>query len=55
MSNTPIEQLLEEYESEGCDHSNIEWVADAAMRYVSTMEDSQVRCLLYALARYVKD
>jgi len=55
MSNTPIEELLLEYEAEGCDHSNIEWVADAAMRYVKTMEDSQVRCLLYALASYIKE
>lgn len=49
--NTPIEELLAEYEAELCDHSNIEWVKRAALRYVETMQDSQVRCLLYTLAK----
>lgn len=47
----PIAELMEQYESEGCDFSDTEWVRKAAMRYVLTMPDSQVRCLLYALAK----
>lgn len=53
--NTPIETLLKSYEDEGCDHSRLDWVTHAAMRYVSTMEDCQVRCLLYVLAKAVQD
>ncbi|WP_353189125.1 hypothetical protein [Pseudomonas sp.] len=47
----PIAELMEQYESEGCDFSDMEWVRKASMRYVLTMPDSQVRCLLYALAK----
>jgi hypothetical protein len=49
--NTPIEKLLEQYEAECVDHSNIPGIARIALRYVETMEDSQVRCLLYVLAK----
>lgn len=52
--NTPIEDLLRQYEAECCDHSNLEWVVKAAGRYVETMEDCQVRCLLHVLAREVE-
>lgn len=52
--NSPIEKLLAEYEAEYCDHSNMAWVSRAALRYVSTMKDSQVRCLLYVLAMHVR-
>lgn len=51
--NTPIEKLLAEYEDECCDHSNLTWVKRAALRYVETMQDSQIRCLLYTLANAV--
>jgi hypothetical protein len=54
MSDTPIEELLSEYEREGCDHDNIEWLINSALRYVDTMPDSQVRCLLYSLATHIK-
>ena len=54
MPNTPIEKLLHEYEQDGCNHNNIDWVARAALRYVETMEDCQVRCLLYTLANHVR-
>ena len=49
--NTPIEQLLKEYEAEGCNHANTQGVIDTAFLYVDSMPDSQVRCLLYVLAR----
>lgn len=49
--NDPIEKLMAEYEADGCDHSNVEWLVRASYRYVDTMADSQVRCLLYAMAR----
>lgn len=47
----PIAELLKQYEREGCDFSDVAWVKQAAMRYVKTMPDSQVRCLLYVLAQ----
>lgn len=49
-NNIPIEQLLKEYAEEGCDFEDMEWLVNAAHRYVSTMADSQLRCILYALA-----
>jgi hypothetical protein len=49
MSNTPIKELLETYTAERCDFTNIKWVADASLRIVHTMPDSQVRCFLYTL------
>lgn len=55
MSNTPIYELLAKYEDECCDHTDIEWVSRAALRYAQTMPDSHVRCLLYVLAKYVRD
>lgn len=51
VPNIPIEELLAQYEAECCDFRNMNWVAKVSMRYVQTMEDCQVRCLLYALAR----
>jgi len=47
----PIAELLKQYEREGCGFSDVAWVKQAAMRYVKTMPDSQVRCLLYVLAQ----
>lgn len=48
--NTPIAELLTQYEAENCDHSNLPWVSHAAQRYVQSMADSQVRCLLHVLS-----
>lgn len=53
VQNEPIEALLAHYESERCNHQNLGWVARTAQRYVLTMEDSQVRCLLHVLAEHV--
>lgn len=53
--NTPIEDLLKHYEAELCDHSNLDWVVHAALHYAKTMPDSQVRCLLYVLAKHVEN
>ena len=55
--NTPINDLIKEYEMEfdGYDYSDITKVIVAAQRYVRTMEDSQVRCLLYILAQHAED
>lgn len=50
--NSPIEELLAEYEADGCDHSDLHWVRAAARRYVETMEDSQIRCLLHVLSAH---
>lgn len=53
IKNMPISELMEQYEAEGNDFSDKEWVKRAALRYVKTMADSQTRCLLYALAHMV--
>ena len=50
MNNIPIEQLLKEYTEENCDFTDMEWLVNAAHRYVDTMHDSQLRCILYTLA-----
>lgn len=49
--NTPIADLLADYEANGCDHADMAWVRAAARRYVETMPDSQARCLLHVLAQ----
>jgi hypothetical protein len=54
IPNTPIEQLIEQYEREDCDFSDINRVSDLALRNVDTMPDSHARCLLYALAMFVQ-
>ena len=48
--NTPINQLLDIYSKENCNFSDLSWVLYAAHRYVKTMPDSEVRCLLHILA-----
>lgn len=48
--NTPIEQLMREYEDDGCDFKDPASVRRVALRLVETMPDSHARCLLYALA-----
>jgi len=48
--NTPIKQLMDEEARDGFDYQNREWLCKTARRYVETMSDSQVRCLLYAMA-----
>ena len=50
-SNDPIDELMAEYEAECCDHNDVPWLVRASYRYVDSMQDSQVRCLLYAMAR----
>lgn len=51
QGNDPIEELMAEYEAEGCDHQDVDWLVRASYRYVQSMADSQVRCLLFAMAR----
>ena len=53
QKNTPIEQLIQEFENESNDFSDLDWVKKTALRYVKTMPDSQHRCLLYTLAKNV--
>lgn len=48
--NKPIEDLIKEYEEELCNFSNIDFLIKASRKYVDTMEDCQVRCLLHAMA-----
>jgi hypothetical protein len=50
VSNTPIEQLVAQYAAEECNFANIPGVIDASLRYVDSMPDSHVRCLLFTLA-----
>jgi hypothetical protein len=52
--NTPISELLQEYAAEDCDFTDIEAVIKTAERYVATMPDSHVRCLLHVLAEHVR-
>lgn len=52
-TNTPIEELTATYNADGCDFTNLLWVKEAALRYAESMPDSQVRCLLHALAQNV--
>ena len=47
--NLPIEKLLEQYTHEGCDFTDIKWVNAASLRYVESMEDSQIKCLICSL------
>jgi len=47
---TPIENLMAQYTSDGCDFTDMVFVRTASLRYVKTMPDSQARCLLYAWA-----
>jgi len=54
MKNTNIDDLIKQYEEEYCDFSDMTWVKSVSLRIVRTMEDSQVRCLLYVLAQNVK-
>lgn len=51
--NTQINELLAQYEEECCDFTNLQWVVEASRRNVTTMPDSQVRCLLHTLAEHV--
>lgn len=50
--NTDIKELLKEYQMDGDYVHNR--VVGASFKYVSTMKDSQVRCLLYLMARQLE-
>lgn len=50
VNNTPIDDLIKQYEEECCDFSNIDFLINASRRCVETMGDEQVRCLLHAMA-----
>lgn len=52
--NSDIQDLLAQYEEECCDHSDLPWVVQASQRYVQSMPDSQVRCLLHTLAEHAQ-
>ena len=55
IKNTDIDDLIKQYEEEYCDFSDMDWVKSVSLRIVRTMEDSQIRCLLYVLAQNVSD
>ena len=55
MKNTPIEELIKQYEEEQCDFNNVDFLIKAGLKYADTMEDCQVRCLLYAMANKLKE
>ena len=48
--NTPIKELIKEYEAEECNFNDIDYVKNTALRYAQTMPDDLTRCLLYVLA-----
>lgn len=50
VANSPIADLMAQYAAEDSDLANPDWVRRTAQRYVETMPDSQVRCLLHALS-----
>jgi hypothetical protein len=54
-AHSPIETCLAQYMHEGDDFSDLEWVAQSALRQAHFMGDSQARCLLYVLANKVKE
>jgi len=49
-ANTHIQELMEQYSDECCDFSDLRWLRETARRLVTTMPDSQARCILFALA-----
>ena len=49
--NTPIEALIAQYEAEECRFDDSASMALDAFRYVETLPDSHVRCLLYRMAQ----
>lgn len=51
--NLPIAELLAEYAAENCDFTNMDAVVRVAQRYVQTMPDEHIRCLLHVLAEHV--
>ena len=51
MNNTPIEDLVKEYDEEATKMP----LFLQALRYVETMEDSHVRVILFKLANIVKE
>jgi len=46
--NEPIEKLVAEYGEQDIKHT-----ADIALRYVESMEDCQIRALLYLMAMHI--
>jgi len=51
-----IKELIKEYEEEGNDFNNKEWLHNAAhcynaysLKYDESMPDSQLKCILYVL------
>ena len=53
--NTPITDLLKQYEQEDSDFADMGKVCANALRYVQTMPNSHARCLLFVLAEHVKN
>lgn len=53
--NTLIEKLLQEYTEECCDFTNMDWVVKVSLQYAERMPDCQVRCLLYTMAKHLKE
>lgn len=49
-ANTPIQELMAQYSDECCNFSDLHWLRETARRLVTTMPDSQARCILFALA-----
>jgi hypothetical protein len=54
MQNSDITEVLRSYTDENCDFSDLQWVADSALRLQEGLGNCQARCLLYVLANVVK-
>jgi len=50
MRNTPILELIKEYENENCVFDKPEILIKHALLYADRMDDSHLRCVLYSLA-----
>lgn len=50
QGNSPIQELMAEYEADRCDFSDADFLVRTALRLSDTMQDSQARCILFALA-----
>lgn len=44
-----MNELIKEYEKSGCDFNDQEWLKAVALRYAESMDDCQLKCILYVL------
>lgn len=49
--NRPIAEVMANYTAERCDFEDTEYLARCALRFDAGMEDSHLRCILFAMAK----